>query len=386
MDNTRKFPAFSLARLLQTVFAPRPGEKIAILIDLPDPRQAKDFDFLQDPALAVQRLAYEVFYQGLKTGEAAELKLSGGDLFAYRVTGGSNLDLPPSAFDTAGRELDFEKDVYPLFDILLCLSTYSATAPLTAFARRFGFRGATLHGLNEIILRTGLAVDYNEVSRQAEKLRQGLTRAESFEIDFETGGHRQTLKLFCDKQEAQKSHGLARGPKPDVVNLPAGEVYYVPTGAEGRFPLRYEDGTIGLMEVAGGRITKATLLRGSQRTVDAHNQKLQSDPVTGELGELGFGTQELPPSGRDIQDEKILGTLHVATGRSDHLGGKLTPDKFAHAKNATHDDILFSPAKTPEINVPQVRMYRDGTLFVVIENYRPAAYMRALLEPKGKAE
>ena len=110
--------------------------------------------------------------------------------------------------------------------------------------------------------------------------------------------------------------------------------------------------------------------------MEAHNQLLASDPATGELGELGFGTQELPPSGRDIQDEKILGTLHVATGRSDHLGGHLTPDKFKVAKNATHDDILFSPTKTPEIRVPQARMFRDGKVEVVIENYRPAPLSR----------
>jgi leucyl aminopeptidase (aminopeptidase T) len=133
------------------------------------------------------------------------------------------------------------------------------------------------------------------------------------------------------------------------------------------------------MEVTGGRIQRATLLGGNQSTVDAHNRKLAGDPVTGELGELGFGTQDLPPAGRDIQDEKILGTLHVATGRSDHLGGKLTPEKFAEAKNATHDDILFSPTKTPEINVRQVRMYRAGEMRVVIEDYQPAAYMRQLL-------
>ena len=113
--------------------------------------------------------------------------------------------------------------------------------------------------------------------------------------------------------------------------------------------------------------------------MDEHNAKLTSDPVTGELGELGFGTQELPVSGRDIQDEKILGTMHVATGRSDHLGGRLTPDLFASKKNATHDDILFSPSKTPEINVPQVRMRRAGRTEVLIENFTPAAYMRALL-------
>jgi hypothetical protein len=368
-----------MTRLLTTVFAPKPGERIAILIDLPDTRAVKDFAFLNDPALTIQRHACDVFYQGLKNGGLKEMQMTGGDLFAYEVTGGSNLDLPATAVDTAGREVRFEKDIYPRYNILLCISTFSATAPLTAFAKQFGFRGATMHGLNDIILKTGLAVDYNQVSRDAEKLRLGLTRADYFEIDFEVLGRTHRLTLQCGRQEAQKSHGICRGEKPDVANLPAGEVYFVPQGAEGAFPMRYEDGTIGLMQVSGGRIQKADLLQGRQSVVDEHNRKLKSDPVTGEIGELGFGTQELPASGRDIQDEKIFGTLHVATGRSDHLGGHLTPDKFATAKNATHDDILFSPAKTPEILVTQARMYRDGKKEVVIEKFHPSAWLRQLL-------
>jgi hypothetical protein len=378
-SSTRTFPEFSLSRLLNTVFEPKPGQRIGILIDLVDPKQITGFAFLKDGALTIQRHAHDVFYQGLKNGVMAELGLRGGEMFAYQITGGSNLDLPDDAWTPEGRQVSLTKDVYPNFDILLCISTYSATAPLTAFAKQFGFRGATLHGVNPIILRTGLAVDYNEVSRQAEKLRLAMTHADAFEIDFQVAGRKATLKLLCNRQEAQKSHGLCRGEKPDVANLPAGEVYFVPTGAEGQFPRRYEDGSLGLLEVAGGRIQRATLLSGNEATVDAHNQLLVSDPATGELGELGFGTQELPPSGRDIQDEKILGTLHVATGRSDHLGGHLTPDKFKLAKNATHDDILFSPTKTPEIHVPQARMFRDGKMEVVIENYRPAPYLQRAL-------
>ena len=373
------FPQFSLTRLLKTVFAPKPGERIAIFIDLPDPREIKNFAFLKDKSLSIQRHAYDVFHQGLKNGGLAELQLTGGDIFAYLVTGGSNLDLPATAFDPSGRELNLEREIYPRYNIILCVSTFSATAPLTALAKKHGFRGATLHGLNDIILQTGLSVDYEEVSRQAEKLRLGLTGADYFEIDFEVFGQTHRLTLQCGRQEAQKSHGLCRGEKPDVANLPAGEVYFVPTTAEGAFPMRYEDGTMGLMAVAAGRIQKATLLKGRQSVIDEHNRKLQSDPVTGELGELGFGTQELPPSGRDIQDEKILGTLHVATGRSDHLGGHLTPDKFANAKNATHDDILFSPTKTPEIRVTRARMFRGAQNEVVIENYQPSPYLRRLL-------
>jgi hypothetical protein len=377
--NSRTFPPFSLTRLLTTVFAPAGGERVAILIDLADPRQVKDFAFLKDPALTIQRKAYEVFYQGFQQGALKELGLKGGDFFAYKITGGSNLDLPDAAYTPDGREVSLSRDVYPNYDLILCVSTFSATAPLTAFAKQYGFRGATLHGLNDIILSSGLAVDYNEVSIQAEKLRLGLTRADWFEVDFKVEGKTHTLKLVCNGQEAQKSHGLCRGPEADVANLPAGEVYYVPEGAEGAFPIRYETGTLALMEVAGGRIRKATLIRGEQREVDAHNAKLQSDPMTGELGELGFGTQDLPVSGRDIQDEKVLGTMHVATGRSDHLGGHLVPGLFKEASNATHDDILFSPAKTPEIEVAQVRMRRDGETVVVLEKFRPAPYLQKLI-------
>lgn len=373
------FPPFSLSRLLRTVFAPESGERVCVLIDLDNPRdEVRDFEFLKNPALTIQQHAYEHFYLGLKRGALKELRLKGGELFAYKITGGSNLDLPDKAYAPDGQQLSLSRDIYPNYDLILCISTYSATAPLTACAKRYGFRGATLHGLNPVILGSGLAVDYDEVSRQAETLRLGMTRADSVEIDFSVNGSTHTLRLDLARQEAQKSHGLCRG-GPDVANLPAGEIYYVPNGAEGEFPMRYEDGTLGLMRVAAGRIHEATLISGNPATIEAHRQKLAADPVTGELGELGFGTQELPPSGRDIQDEKILGTLHVATGRSDHLGGHLTPEKFADAKNATHDDILFSPTKTPEISVPQVRMHRDGVTKILIENYQPV-FMRELLE------
>lgn len=378
VDRTPQFPPFSLSRLLRTVFDPKPGEKVCILIDLEDPRDITGFRFLKNPDLSIQRHAHDVFYQGLRDSVMAELGLTGGEMFAYEITGGSNLDLPEKGFATDGREINMVEDIYKKYGLVLCISTYSATAPLTAFAKRYGFRGATMHGMNQVILSSGLAVDYFEVSKQAEKLRLGMTRADWVEIDYTFEDRKFTLRLELAQQEAQKSHGLCRG-GPDIANLPAGEIYYVPASASGEFPHKYEDGTIGLMTVQGGRIMRAQLLRGNQATIDTHNQKLTSDPVTGELGELGFGTQVLPVSGRDIQDEKILGTMHVATGRSDHLGGALTPDRFANKKNATHDDILFSPTKTPEINVPQVRMHRNGETVVLIESYAPAAYMRGLL-------
>ena len=372
----RQFRAFDLARLLGVVFKPTQGKRVCILIDLPDLAEAKDMAFLQNPARAVQQRAYQHFHLGLKNGVAAQLGLTGGEIYAYTQTTGSNLDLPDLCVDMHGRSLSLEKDIYPHHDLILCISTFSATAPLTAFAKQYGFRGATLHGVNDVILNSGLAVDYEDVSRDAEKLRLAMTRADWVEIDFTVeNGPDMTVRLELAGQEAQKSHGLCQGEKPDIANLPAGEVYFVPTGAEGTFPLKYEDGTLGKLTVTGGRIIKAELIEGNAATIDAHNAKLADDPMTGVLGELGFGTQVLPVSGADIQDEKVLGTCHLATGRDDHLGGHITPAQFKRHQNATHDDILFAPHKTPNFDIKQARMHRDGITTVLIEHFQPAKYL-----------
>jgi len=155
----RTFPPFSLERLLKTTFGPKPGQRICILIDLENPADIKDFAFLKDPTLTIQKHAVESFHKALHGGVMASLGLTGGEIYAYRVTGGSNLDLPDEAFTPEGTQVSLSKDVYPNYDIILCISTYSATAPLTAFAKQYGFRGATLHGVNEVILSSGLAVE-----------------------------------------------------------------------------------------------------------------------------------------------------------------------------------------------------------------------------------
>ena len=43
------YPKFNLEKLLETVFLPKAGERVCILIDLKDPTQIKDFAFLANP-------------------------------------------------------------------------------------------------------------------------------------------------------------------------------------------------------------------------------------------------------------------------------------------------------------------------------------------------
>ncbi len=366
---------FDLVRLITTVFHPKAGERVGVFIDLEDPRQVRDAHFLSDGDQPTRRIAYDVFYRGL-LDKKRELPFASVEFFAYEPTGGSNLDLPATVVDLGGRELRLVEDVLSHLNIVLYLSTFSATAPLTAFAKKMGFRGATMHGCNETILRTGLARNYEEVSVKAERFRQALTKCDDVVLEFKTLGQTYRLTLELGRQEAQKSHGLCHVPG-EIANLPAGEIYWVPTGAHGQFPMRFkEDGTLALMDVADLRIKQATLLRGNVATVKDALALFQADPATGQLGELGLGTQVLPFAGADIQDEKILGTVHVATGRDDHLGGALGPSQFRDKKHATHEDILFAPPKTPEINLNGAWMHKDGKEVLLIKDYQPTEFVK----------
>ena len=373
----REFPPFDAARLLSTVFDPTEGCRVCILVDFEEPAALiRNFAFLGKEGFEVQKNAHRYFHQELHAGGMRKLGMSGGEMFAYRCTRGSNLDLDDEVWSTEGEQLSLDRHIYPAYDIILCVSTFSATAPLTAKCREFGFRGATMHGMNEVILQSGLAVDYNEVSEDAERMRRAMTGADKVEIEFGLEDGR-TLEATLDLggQEAQKSHGLCKGRKPDVANLPAGEVYFVPRDARGQFPMKYEDGTLGILDVVHRDVVRATLIEGSEETIADHNRRLADDPMTGTLGELGFGTQVLPVSYQDIQDEKVLGTCHLATGRDDHLGGDIVPDMFKKHENSTHDDILFAPHKTPNFNLRKVRMQRGSRWEVLIEDFKPSRYI-----------
>ncbi|MBT8038555.1 MAG: hypothetical protein KJO21_13555 [Verrucomicrobiae bacterium] len=378
----RQFGAFDLARLLGDVFDPTTGCRVCILTDFDDPAaMMKNHAYLDAEGFPVQKNAHKHFYEALHGGVMEELGMHGGEMFAYLCTHGSNLDMQDPCWNVQGQQLSLEKDIYSQYDIILCITDWSATAPLTEKCKEFGFRGATLHGVNDVILNSGLAVSYDEVSADAERVRLAMNHADEVEIDFALeDGRVLTAWLGLGGQEAQKSHGLCRGDAPDVANLPAGEVYFVPENARGQFPMKYEDGTLGVLDVVDRSITNSTLIEGNQATIDEHNERLANDPMTGTLGELGFGTQVLPVSYSDIQDEKILGTCHLATGRDDHLGGDIVPGMFKKHENSTHDDILFAPHKTPNFNISEVRMKWADREEVLIQNFMPSPFILKALE------
>jgi leucyl aminopeptidase (aminopeptidase T) len=109
-------------------------------------------------------------------------------------------------------------------------------------------------------------------------------------------------------------------------NLPCGEGFIAPLEGTGEGTL-VVDGSIaevGLLDtptsltVRGGHITDATGPEGAQlmELLTAHG------PEATNIAELGIGTnEEAILTGNILEDEKILGTAHVAFGASAAIGG-----------------------------------------------------------------
>jgi len=373
------FPPFDLVRLLSTVFELEDEETFAVFTDLEDVAEFKELVYLDKPGHVPQKHAFRTLMQGIEANRDA-LHCKKLDFFAYKATGGSNLDLPDTVVTPEGEERAL-RDVLKDYSIILYMGSWSATAPITKLAKEFGFRGATLHGTNDRILASGLAVDYNEVSARAERLRTAISGAETLTLEWHVNGKDVALEIGAKDREMQKSHGLVHEIG-DVANLPAGEVYYIPQDANGLLPQQFEDEqeTIAIFEVKDRAIVGVNeFVRGDEKLVNDYMQVIQEDPNAGQITELGIGTQNLPWAYADIQDEKILGTAHVATGRSDHLGGDIDSSHFKNKRNASHNDILFTPEKTPDVELRRVTMNKDGKTTTIVENYEPSDFIRPLL-------
>jgi leucyl aminopeptidase (aminopeptidase T) len=110
-------------------------------------------------------------------------------------------------------------------------------------------------------------------------------------------------------------------------NLPCGEGFVAPAGGEGTLATR-SLASIGLVQghpahltVEGGRLTKATGPEGER----LYALLTGAGELGTNLAELGVGTNERAQlTGNILEDEKMLGTIHVAFGASAGIGGTVS--------------------------------------------------------------
>lgn len=186
-----------------------------------------------------------------------------------------------------------------------------------------GTRGATLPGVTADMLARLMACDFEAVKRRSRAIANLLTEADEAHLTCPSGSE---LHLDLTSRAGIPDDGDLTGKKA-FGNLPCGEGFISPLDGTGRFFARSLAG-IGLtaeapaeLLVEAGQLTGARGREGRQLLATLRN--------AGELGtnlaELGVGTNERATlTGNVLEDEKILGTLHVAFGASAGIGGTVS--------------------------------------------------------------
>ena len=218
-----------------------------------------------------------------------------------------------------------------------------------------------------------LKLDYGEINRRVNLLKELLDVATSATFAFEVAGTPHDLTLDLRHRTGHASGGLF--PANGIAgNLPSGEAYIVPyegeidgdvSGTAGVLPVQIEDEVV-LYEIEGNKAV-SILTVGPHSTAEADH--ITREPAYANLSELGLGVLGdfgLKPTGSILLDEKL--GLHIAFGRSDHFGGTVGPGDFSGPDAVIHLDRVYIPASQPEVEVREVRLRSPDGDTVLIRN------------------
>jgi leucyl aminopeptidase (aminopeptidase T) len=355
--------SFDLEKLIVDVFAPRPGEKVLVMSDLPHGELTDTEEWAERREMAVE---WHSEFQQLRSKRG----FSVDPLLTYAATGANNAPLPEEA-EMEGQQVHFEH-ILSDTNIVVALTEYSATAPLIGFTQRLAnLRCASMPGVMRCMEQTALAADYSEVARKSHVLAGKLDQAGGAKVKFSTG-HEMYFDLR--NRKAQADDGQLRADKKGtrLINLPSGEACIAPyegetegqpSRTEGVIPAKYDDELV-VFRVQENRIVE---VMGDGPRAAHKREYFAVDEARRNIAELGLGCNDSAViSGSVLEDEKVLG-LHWAYGRSDHLGGTVGVADFSDPDNVVHQDIVYAKGGAIEV-ASLVLEYEDGASEEIIKD------------------
>jgi leucyl aminopeptidase (aminopeptidase T) len=185
-----------------------------------------------------------------------------------------------------------------------------------------GARGATMPTVTADMLARLMDIDFDVLRERSVAIAWLLDGADEAHVTCPRGTD---LRLDLGGRRGLVDDGDLTTPGA-FGNLPCGEGFIAPAGGEGTVATR-AIASIGLVQghpahltVEGGQLTKATGPEGERL--------FELLTAAGEhgtnLAELGVGTNDRARlTGNILEDEKMLGTIHVAFGASAGIGGKI---------------------------------------------------------------
>jgi len=220
-------------------------------------------------------------------------------------------------------------------------------------ATKLGVRIASMPGITEDMMSIGgLTADYRKIEELTDKVAAILEKGKMVEVTTPSGTN---LTMNIEGRPPLKDTGLYHKPG-DWGNLPAGEACLAPV----------EGTTQGVLVIdTMGRVVKQPLRivvqNGWAKKFEGPDAaKLEgllksADENAYNIGELGIGTNPTARlTGMVLEDEKVLGTVHIALGdNTSYVGG--------HTKSSVHlDGILLQPT----VKVDGRRIIETGKLLI----------------------
>ncbi len=175
-------------------------------------------------------------------------------------------------------------------------------------ASETGARGATLPGVTADLLARLMTADLDALKQRSQAVAELLTEADEALVKCPQGTD---FRLDLRGRTGISDDGDLRAPGA-FGNLPCGEGFIAPLHGEGTIVIA--DGTT--LTVEDGRLTAGEPLLSTL---------LSAGELGTNLAELGVGTNEKATlTGNILEDEKILGTVHIAFGASAAMGGTVS--------------------------------------------------------------
>jgi aminopeptidase len=247
-------------------------------------------------------------------------------------------------------------ELMAMVDVVLCPTSKSLThtdSRRAASAR--GVRIATLPGVTEEVMVRCMNADYHRIADRTFKVCRLLEKADTVRVTA-PGGTDITMPVRGRTSHA--SSGLFRE-KGLWGNLPTGEAYLAPLEGQSNGIVVVDGSMAGVgmvttpirivvrdgyaTEIAGG--PEAARLR---TLLEPHGK----DAYT--VAEFGIGTNDKAIlTGLILEDEKVMGTIHIAFGDNKSMGGSV--------RVASHLDGLVT---RPTVWLDDSQIMVDGTLLV----------------------
>ena len=219
-----------------------------------------------------------------------------------------------------------------------------------------GVRAATLPGITEDCMVRTLTADYTKIAERSVRMAEVLSAGKKARVTSPAGTN---IEFSIEGRTAHADTGLVHKPG-DMSNLPAGEAYLAPVEGTANGVIIFEAAVAGL-----GKLGKETIRikvedgYAAEITGGGPAAKLNSilEPHGKDaynIAELGVGTNDKAIiSGMILEDEKILGTVHMALGDNKSMGGTVGV--------SSHIDGLIT---RPTVLIDGREIMKDGRLLV----------------------